>query len=111
MSGKTGTNHPGGRQPTVKARQLQCRLWVAAKRSPDRRFHAPMDRVWRADLLWTAGSVSGVRVMRRPERPLGSRVREIRMHGLNGGPTCNHAVLRGTASGRIYHVATHSSCP
>ena len=54
MSGKTGTTHPGGRQPTVKARQLQCRLWVAAKRSPDRRFHAPMDRVWGVDLLWTA---------------------------------------------------------
>ena len=54
MSGKTGTNHPGGRGFTVKARQLQRRLWVAAKRSPERRFHALMDRVWRADLLWEA---------------------------------------------------------
>ena len=39
-------------------------------------------------------SVSGGRLMRRLERPLGSRVREIRTHGLNGGPTCNPAVLR-----------------
>jgi group II intron reverse transcriptase/maturase len=32
-------------------RQLQRRLWVAAKRSPERRFHALMDRVWRGDVL------------------------------------------------------------
>ncbi len=54
MSGKTGTNSPDGPPPIAKVRQLQRRLWVAAKRSPDRRFHALMDRVWRADLLWEA---------------------------------------------------------
>ncbi len=54
MSGKSGTNPPDGPEPIAKVRQLQRRLWVAAKRSPDRRFHAPMDRVWRADLLWEA---------------------------------------------------------
>jgi group II intron reverse transcriptase/maturase len=32
-------------------RQLQRRLWVAAKRSPERRFHALMDRIWRSDVL------------------------------------------------------------
>jgi len=32
-------------------RQLQRRLWVAAKRSPERRFHALMDRIWRGDVL------------------------------------------------------------
>ena len=54
MSGETGTNSPDGPPPIAKVRQLQRRLWVAAKRSPDRRFHALMDRVWRADLLWEA---------------------------------------------------------
>ena len=54
MSGMTGTNSPGRPRPPVKVRQLQRRLWAAAKRSPERRFHALMDRVWRADLLWAA---------------------------------------------------------
>lgn len=35
-------------------RQLQRRLWVAAKRSPDRRFHARLDRIYRRDVLWEA---------------------------------------------------------
>ena len=54
MTGETGTNSPGGRAPTVKVRQLQRRLWVAAKRSPERRFHALMDRIWRDDVLQEA---------------------------------------------------------
>jgi RNA-directed DNA polymerase len=33
---------------------LQRHLWVAAKRSPERRFHALMDRIWRRDILQTA---------------------------------------------------------
>ncbi len=36
------------------ARELQRRLWVAAKRSPDRRFHALFDRICRSDVLWEA---------------------------------------------------------
>jgi len=35
-------------------RQLQRRLWVAAKRSPERRFHALLDRIWRRDVLQEA---------------------------------------------------------
>ena len=35
MAGKTGPNHPGGRKPIDKVRQLQRRLWVAAKRHPE----------------------------------------------------------------------------
>jgi group II intron reverse transcriptase/maturase len=35
-------------------RQLQRRLWVAAKRSPTRRFHALYDRLYRSDVLWEA---------------------------------------------------------
>jgi group II intron reverse transcriptase/maturase len=33
---------------------LQRRLWVAAKRSPERRFHALIDRIYRCDVLWAA---------------------------------------------------------
>jgi RNA-directed DNA polymerase len=35
-------------------RGLQRKLWVAAKRSPDRRFHALFDRVFRSDVLLEA---------------------------------------------------------
>ncbi len=34
-----------------KVRQLQRRLWAAAKRSPERRFHALYDRICRSDVL------------------------------------------------------------
>ena len=54
MTGKTGSNHPGGRKPAEEVRHLQRRLWVAAKRSPERRFHALMDRIWRGDVLQEA---------------------------------------------------------
>ena len=54
MTGKTGSNHPGGRKPSEQVRHLQRRLWVAAKRSPERRFHALMDRIWRGDVLQEA---------------------------------------------------------
>ena len=40
MAGKTGPNHPDGRESVDKVRQLQRRLWSAAKRQPGRRFHA-----------------------------------------------------------------------
>jgi len=54
MTGRTGSNLPGRRESTDKVRQLRRRLWVAAKRSPDRRFHALMDRIWRTDILQEA---------------------------------------------------------
>jgi RNA-directed DNA polymerase len=51
MAGKTGPNHPDRHRPVDKVRQLQRRLWVAAKRSPGRRFHALYDRIARGDVL------------------------------------------------------------
>jgi RNA-directed DNA polymerase len=60
-------NSPGGREPVAPAgemarlvatggdvRELQRRLWASAKRSPDRRFHALYDRIYRSDVLWEA---------------------------------------------------------
>ena len=48
------SNHPGGRESADKVRQLQRRLWKAAKQQPGRRFHALMDRIYRRDVLWDA---------------------------------------------------------
>lgn len=61
MAGTARPNHPGGLPPavlpwesTVKVRQLQRRLWTAAKQSEGRRFHALYDRICRGDVLWEA---------------------------------------------------------
>jgi len=40
--------------PNEKVRQLQRRLWVCAKQSKTRRFHALYDRIYRSDVLWEA---------------------------------------------------------
>ena len=40
--------------PQEKVRQLQRKLWVCAKRSKTRRFHALYDRICRSDVLWEA---------------------------------------------------------
>jgi RNA-directed DNA polymerase len=54
MAAKSGPNDPVGRGPNEKVRRLQRRLWAAAKRSRDRRFHALYDHIWRGDVLWEA---------------------------------------------------------
>jgi len=63
MAGSARFNYPGGLAPVVavdggpsfaKVRQLQRRLWAAAKQSDGRRFHALYDRVHRGDVLWAA---------------------------------------------------------
>src|SRR5260370_36457578 len=40
--------------PNEKVRQLQRQLYVCAKRSKTRRFHALYDRIHRSDVLWEA---------------------------------------------------------
>jgi hypothetical protein len=54
MTGTARSNHPRGRQVPVQVRQLQNRLWAAAKQSEGRRFHALYDRIYRSDILWEA---------------------------------------------------------
>lgn len=54
MTGTPGSNHPASHPTRDKVRQLQRCLWVAAKRSPERRFHALLDRMWRRDVLHEA---------------------------------------------------------
>jgi len=54
MAGRSGPTHPDHHPVIDKVRQLQRRLWVAAKRAPERRFHALLDRVWRRDVLQEA---------------------------------------------------------
>ena len=54
MAGESGPNDPSGPESADKVRQLRRRLYVAAKRSPGRRFHALYDRIHRSDVLWEA---------------------------------------------------------
>lgn len=62
MAGTARSNHPGRREPVdlnrhppvTGARRLQRKLWVAAKQSEDRRFHALFDRACRVDVLYEA---------------------------------------------------------
>jgi RNA-directed DNA polymerase len=65
MTGTARSNHPDGLSPVEpgrrlvlpdsgKVRELQRKLWTAAKQSSERRFHALYDRVHRGDVLWEA---------------------------------------------------------
>jgi RNA-directed DNA polymerase len=55
MTGTARSNYPEGRvRSSSKVRQLQNRLWAAAKQSSGRRFHALYDRIYRSDVLWEA---------------------------------------------------------
>jgi len=51
MAGTTRPSDPAGHPPVDKVQRLQRRLYVAAKRSPERRFHALLDRIFRPDVL------------------------------------------------------------
>ena len=60
MAGTARSNHPGGQPrpvalhrlaPVGAVRELQRKLWAAAKQSEGRRFHALYDRIHRGDVL------------------------------------------------------------
>jgi RNA-directed DNA polymerase len=51
MAGTARPINSGGISSIDKVRRLQRKLWAAAKQSPDRRFHALADRVYRRDVL------------------------------------------------------------
>jgi group II intron reverse transcriptase/maturase len=51
VAATSGPRTPGGRKPVDKVQELQRRLWAAAKRSPERRFHALYDHMTRRDVL------------------------------------------------------------
>ena len=42
------------KHPVDKVRELQRKLYIAAKRNQERRFHALYDRIWRSDVLLEA---------------------------------------------------------
>jgi len=44
----------GQHHQNEKSRQLQRRLYLAAKKCRNRRFHALFDRIFRPDVLWRA---------------------------------------------------------
>ncbi|MGH6781758.1 MAG: group II intron reverse transcriptase/maturase, partial [Sphingomonadaceae bacterium] len=63
MAGTARSNNLGGTfdpdvlnklAPVGKVRRLRRKLWAAAKQSPERRFHALYDRIWRDDILQEA---------------------------------------------------------
>ena len=86
MAGRSGPNHPDGLRPNVQARQPRRGLWAAAKRRLARCF--PAVHPVRNDtptVAWERVRESAVHALQR--RPSVSRVREIRTHGLKGGPT------------------------
>jgi len=94
LAGRTGPKHPVDLASIDQARQLQRRLWAAAKRAPGGRVHVkyPADR---GDALLVTCKAIAARAQplsvgagphnAASRRPLVSRVREIRMHGLKGG--------------------------
>jgi hypothetical protein len=94
LAGKTGPKHPVGLEPIAKARQLHRQLWAATKRAPGGRLRVTdsscgFDRLQAtrcsgpapAQSLLAGAGPHNVAC----RRPLVSRVREIRMHGLSGG--------------------------
>ncbi|MGH2500840.1 MAG: group II intron reverse transcriptase/maturase [Candidatus Limnocylindria bacterium] len=48
---KSRSISPARHRPRDKVQQLQWKLWAAAKQSPERRFHALYDRIFRGDVL------------------------------------------------------------
>jgi RNA-directed DNA polymerase len=62
-------------------RKLQRRLWAAAKQSPERRFHALYDRIYRADILVEAWR--RVRANRGAAGVDGQTLAEVESYGID----------------------------
>ncbi|MCI0409914.1 MAG: group II intron reverse transcriptase/maturase, partial [Acidobacteria bacterium] len=94
MAETARSNHPGGLPPIDQVRRLQRKLWCAAKRQPERRFHALYDRIHRSDVLWEAwkrvrrnrgaAGVDGVTLAAVEAYGVGRLLEELR-HGLQAG--------------------------
>jgi RNA-directed DNA polymerase len=80
VAGETGPKDPGGVKPRAKVRELQRRLWAAAKRAPGRRFHALYDHLCRSDVLWEAWR--GVRRNRGAAGVEGESIRDVEQYGV-----------------------------
>lgn len=80
MAGSVRPNHPEGLEPFVNGRRLQRRLWAAAKQSPERRFHALYDRIFRADIL--AEAWRRVRANRGAAGVDGLTLAEVEVYGV-----------------------------
>ena len=101
MAAKSGPNNPDACICVVQVRQLQRELWAVAKRrtTPPQRT----TKRSRADTRERVRGGSGVVVQAPSRRPSASRVREIRKHGLKGGPALSTVSNNLTARrGRIY---------
>jgi group II intron reverse transcriptase/maturase len=95
----------GPNNPTEKVRDLQGRLFSAAKKNRQRRFHALYDRIFRPDVLeeaWKrvsgnrgAGGVDGVSLAAIEQRGVGSFLQEIH-DALRQGRYRPQPVLRRT---------------
>lgn len=80
VAGKTGPKDPGGVKPREKVRELQRRLWAAAKRAPGRRFHALYDHLGRSDVLQEAWR--RVRRNRGAAGVDGQSIRDVEQYGV-----------------------------
>lgn len=82
MAGTTGPNNPGGRRPRDHVRELQRKLWVAAKHARGRRFHALYDHLWRRDVLRRAWDL--VKANRGAAGIDGQSIRDVEALGVEG---------------------------
>jgi group II intron reverse transcriptase/maturase len=103
MAAKSGPNNPGRRTTGDKVQRLQRRLWIAAKRSSGRRFHAFYNHLWRSDVLqeaWKrvkanrgAGGVDSVTIAAIEQSGVGSFLEAIAV-SLRAGTYRPSVVLR-----------------
>jgi RNA-directed DNA polymerase len=126
-------NDPGGLSPVGPAsemaqlvatggdvQRLQRTLWACAKRSPERRFHALYDRIWRGDVLleawrrvrWNRGA-AGVDAMTLAaveeysvERMLGELQRALREGRYRPAPVRRVAIPKPDGGSRPLGIPT-----